>query len=201
VRRRLNLGALSIVLIVIVGSLLFSIMAGGKLDPASVEANGFCLERVGASSPDWQTAIVTASAVADVPLERLWTVWSKLEDWPAWSGGLIESAHWTQGAEWTEGAQFQQVLHLRFPIGRYTSRETVHVAKPGESVAWWNTSRGVKYCHTWTFEALSLTRTRITDSDVFHGRLAGVLKGLLTRAWERSFQSSVDGLIRRAGGQ
>lgn len=188
----------SIVLIIIVGSLLLSIFAGGKLATSEVEANRFCLEKVGVGTPDWQTAIVTASGVADVPLQRIWSVWSNIEDWPSWSAPLVESAHWTRGSDWQEGAEFEQVLHLGFPIGRYASRETVHVVTPGESVAWWNISRGVRYCHIWTFETLSSTQTRVTNTDVFHGLLAGVLKGFLTGPWQRSFQSSVDGVIRRA---
>lgn len=196
VRRSLKL--LGILLIIVVGFLLLSIFAAGKLETTALEANRFCLEKVGASRPDWQTAVVSASNVADVPLQRIWSVWSNLQDWPSWSGSLVESAHWIRGSDWKEGAEFQQVLHLRFPIGRYASRETVHVVNPGESVAWWNVSRGVRYCHIWTFEALSPTRTRVTNADVFHGLLAGLLKSFFTGAWQRSFQSSVDGLIRKA---
>jgi hypothetical protein len=187
-------------LLVAAAAMAVTIWIGGRPPESVVAANGFCLAHVGVTTPDWETVIITASRVAGIPRDRVWGFWSKIQDWPTWSGGAVESAHWTRGSPWEDGAEFEQVLHLPPPIGRHTSHEVVHVVKRDESVAWWNVSLGVRYCHVWTFEPVSPTETRVTNTDVFHGMLAGLLKTIFAAAWQRWFASSVDGLIQAASG-
>jgi uncharacterized membrane protein len=158
----------------------------------------FCLEQLGVAKPTWKTLVTAAEATTDQPADRLWSIWSDLPRWPEWSTPLHESVHWASGDTFAPGAQFEQVIHLGFPLGRTTSRETVRVVEPGRLASWAKQENGVKSCHVWQFEPLPGGRTRVSNVEVFHGTPIGLIKPLVGARWRRLFQSCVDNLIGRA---
>lgn len=147
--------------------------------------------------PTWKTVIISASRDVEVPVEKLWETWSCLESWPQWSS-LHASARWAGEPSWQVGARFEQALRLGFPFGRVTSVETVEQFFPGREVGWSKTSGGVKSCHVWSFTLLPNRRVRVTNIEVFHGTLIGVLKPLILFQWQKAFEKSLNGLVRHA---
>jgi hypothetical protein len=162
-----------------------------------VDTVAFALQEIGVGRPSWQTVVVSAAQEAALPRQVLWDVWGQLADWPRWSVPLHVSTRWTGDPGWKVGATFEQVLDLGFPLGRTVSAETVGAVVAGERVSWWNDARGIRSCHVWDFASLAPDRTLVTDTEVFHGVVMGLLKPLAARRWQRLFASSVAGLVAR----
>jgi hypothetical protein len=158
----------------------------------------YALEKIGVERPSWQTIVVSASKEVPLPRQSLWDNWVKLEDWPNWSVPLHLSTRWIGEPGWRVGATFEQVLDLGFPLGQTVSLETVGAIVDDESVSWWKEAKGIKSCHVWEFAALAPNRTRVTNTEVFHGVATGLIKPLATRNWQRLFEASLAGLIERA---
>ncbi len=166
-----------------------------------MDATVTALQKIGIKKPTWKTVIVTASQEVEMPAALLWETWSYLERWPHWSTPLHVATRWIGKPGWKVGATFEQVLNLGFPVGKLTSAETVSEIVPGEYVLWWKNEKGIKSCHIWQFERLSgnpNSITRITDVEVFHGTMMGLVKPLVSRRWHQMFEHSVAGLIRQA---
>jgi len=158
----------------------------------------YALQKIGLEQPSWQTVVVSASEEAGLPRQLLWETWMKLEQWPQWSTPLHVSTRWTGEPGWRVGATFEQVLDLGFPLGQTVSPETVGEVVEAESVSWWKDAKGIKSCHVWEFAALAPDRTRVTNTEVFHGVSIGLLKPLAARNWQRLFEASVTGLVQKA---
>lgn len=169
-------------------------MAGKDKELPTVER---ALRQIGLEQADWQTIVVAASQETPVPPAQVWQTWAKLEDWNQWSP-LHTSTAWTNGTDWQVGAQFEQGLDLG-PAGKMVSHETIREVTPGESVLWSKDENGVASAHIWMFEALPDGGTRITNVEVFHGTLMGLLKPLLASDWQKKFEESVNHLVARAG--
>jgi len=156
------------------------------------------LHQIGLEQATWKTVVVAASQEVDLPRTLLWDTWANLEAWPNWSKPLHLAARWTGPAAWTAGATFEQELNLGFPVGKMTSAETVGSAVPGEQVMWWKDEKGIKSCHLWLFEALSANRTRVSNVEVLHGTLMGLVKPLVAKRWQQHFEEAVKGLAAQA---
>ncbi len=162
-----------------------------------METVTYALNRIGVERPSWKTLIVSASQEVDLPAEKLWSTWAKLESWPDWSAPLHEATRWTGPPGWAPGATFEQTLRLGFPIGRSVASVTVGAAEPGHRASWWHTD-GLKSCHVWDFTVVSQARTRVTNTEVFEGLSVGLMKPLIRGHWQRLFEASVAGLARAA---
>ncbi|MFI5174373.1 MAG: hypothetical protein ACHQKY_05920 [Terriglobia bacterium] len=156
------------------------------------------LEKVGLTTPGWDTLIVSAEKEAAIPAPVLWAMWSRLEEWPAWSRPLHVSARWVNEAEWKTGAKFEQKLNLGFPVGEVVSLEEVGPVTKGRRAMWSKDENGIKSCHIWFFERLPDGRTRVGNTEVFQGKKIGLIRPLVARRWQRMFQASVEGLVQRA---
>ena len=158
------------------------------------------LRIIGIVKPAWQTLIISASQDVNLPIEDLWKAWTELEQWPAWSKPLYRSTRWISGAGWEKGARFEQVVNLGFPFGTKRSKETVGEFEPMRRVRWCKTSGGVKSCHVWSFTLLPNRRVRVTNTEVFHGTMIGLLKPIVAWRWQRLFDTAVSGLVHQARG-
>jgi hypothetical protein len=158
----------------------------------------FCLKRVGKSSAGWDTLVVHGTADAAQSAEALWSVWTDVTSWPAWSP-LHVSVTRPDAGELTVGAAFDQRIRLGFPVGTTTERVTLAVFEPARRAAWEGAANGIRNCHLWSFTPLPEGGTRVRNTEVFVGLPAALLRPLAARRWNRDFQGAVDGLIRRAG--
>jgi hypothetical protein len=158
----------------------------------------YALQKIGLERPSWQTIVVSASKAVPLSRHSLWETWMKLEDWPNWSVPLHQSTRWIGEPGWSVGATFEQVLNLGFPLGQTVSLETVGGIVDAESVSWWKEAKGIRSCHVWEFTALADDRTRVTNTEVFHGVAIGLIKPLAAGNWQRLFEASLAGLIERA---
>ncbi len=154
------------------------------------------LKSLGIDRAAWQTVAVSASQDVDLTTQALWKTWSRLENWPAWST-RHRSAKWLQAGEIEQGARFLQVQKLGFPLGVQTSIETISEFSSERRVRWCHTQGGVKSCHFWTFTLLPNRKVRVTNTEVLHGTLIGLLKPIVYWQWQRQFEKSLDGFIRQ----
>lgn len=150
-----------------------------------------------ADQPTWKTVIISATRDVEVPLESLWETWSCLESWPTWSAQHA-SARWAGEPAWQVGARFEQALRLGFPFGRVTTVETVAQFHPEREVGWCKQTGAIKSCHVWSFAMLPNRRVRVTNIEVFHGTVIGLLKPLIFLQWQKAFEKTLNGLVRHA---
>jgi hypothetical protein len=147
--------------------------------------------------PSWKTVIISASLDVEVPIERLWETWTKLEEWPTWSA-MHASARWIGEPSWKVGARFEQALKFGLPFGRVTSVETVAQYSPEREVGWCKNHGPVKSCHIWSFAMLPNRKVRVTSTEVFHGTVIGLYKPVIILSWQKKFEKSVTALIKQA---
>jgi hypothetical protein len=149
------------------------------------------------TQPSWKTVIISASRDVEVPIEKLWETWSKLEDWPEWSA-MHASARWAGEPSWQVGAQFEQALKLGLPFMHLHSVDTVSQYCPEQEVGWCKKSGLIKSCHIWSFTMLPNKRVRVTTIEVFHGTAIGILKPIIFISWQKKFEKSILGLVNMA---
>ncbi|HEX3054263.1 MAG TPA: SRPBCC family protein [Aggregatilineaceae bacterium] len=159
------------------------------------------LQQIGLEKATWKTVVVSASQEVDLPRAILWETWARLEAWPNWSKPLHLAARWSGPAGWVAGATFEQELNLGFPVGKMTSAETVGAVVPEEQVMWSKDEKGIKSCHIWRFETVSANRTRVSNVEVFHGTLMGLVKPLVANRWQQYFEQAVKGLAALAASE
>lgn len=169
-----------------------------RSQPLSDEQNEvwYALKKIGVEQPSWKTLIVTVSRETNITPDTLWRIWCNIEDWNVWSRPLHDSAYWTKGNVWSVGTTFTQILELGFPLGKTISLETVGEVNSKKYVSWWKDERGVASCHIWKFERLPNGNTMVSNTEVFHGFVIGLMKPLIGKNWEEKFLHSVDGLIQ-----
>lgn len=165
---------------------------------SAVSAIRTALRMIGIVQPAWRTLIVSATQDVNVPLETIWTAWTCLEDWPRWSASMYRSTRWIGSAGWQVGGKFEQTVELGIPLGSRRTIETIGECDPMRRVRWCKTSGGIKSCHVWSFTVLPNGKTRITNTEVFHGTFIGLIKPIVAGQWERSFNATVTGLAQQA---
>jgi hypothetical protein len=164
-------------------------------DINAVSAIKTALRNLGVEKPAWRTLIVSASQDLNLPLESIWETWSDLESWKDWSKATHLSARWVGEAGWQAGARFEQVVDLGFPTGVRRTVETVEDVQPMRHARWCKTSL-VRACHVWSFAPLPNGRIRVTNTEVYHGTLIGLIKPIVAAAWEKKFAASISGLAK-----
>ena len=164
----------------------------GDETPATVTAEA--MRRIGVDQPEWRTLVISISKEVNVPRSVIWSIWAELPGWPRWSRPLHKSARWLGKPGWRTGAQFEQVLNLGFPVGERTSHERVESVSEGEQVVWRKEEDGIRSCHIWKLEELPGGRTRIINTEVFHGTSVGMIKILVGPRWLTLFELAVDQL-------
>jgi hypothetical protein len=179
------------------GVLIFATNPHSK-DITAVSAIRMALRNVGVEKPAWRTLIISATQDVKAPADHIWQAWTKLESWPEWSGGVVGKTRWVTSDGWQVGAQFEQTVNLGFPAGTKRSIETVEEYDEMRRVRWCKMSGGTKACHVWSFTYLPNGKTRITNTEVFHGTTIGLIKPLVARSWERAFHKAVTGLVAEA---
>lgn len=165
----------------------------------SIEPATYCLERVGRRRAGWDTLVVSGVADTARPAADLWAVWCDLERWPLWSPLHQWVSRTSRPSELAAGSAFDQRLSLGFPVGTTTEHVTIAELEPARLVAWAGSGNGIRSCHLWSFTPVP-GGTRVSNTEAFAGLPAAILRPLVARRWNRSFQAAADGLIRRAGG-
>lgn len=165
---------------------------------AEMAAARSAAEAAGVPMESWKTLVVVASGSVGAPVERVWEVFSRIEEWTRWSTPLHQGARWTGEPGFRLAGGFEQVLALGFPIGTIRSEEFVTRLKAGREVMWCKSEGGITSCHVWRFTPVTPERTFVVNAEVFHGAPVGVLAPLVQSRWSRLFQQSVSGLGRAA---
>jgi hypothetical protein len=167
-------------------------------DITAVSSIKTALRNLGVEKPAWRTLIVSASQDLTIPQEAIWEAWSDLDHWGDWAPETHSSARWVGEGGWQVGARFEQVVKMGFPAGTRRSVETVEDVEPMRRVRWCNSGIGMRACHVWSFTVLPNGRTRVTNTEVYHGTLIGLIKPIVAGHWEKKFNAAVSGLAKAA---
>jgi hypothetical protein len=94
--------------------------------------------------------IIQADIRIQAPLETVWGVFSRLDQWNDWNTAC-SSCRFTAGDELTGGACFTFVVKpIVFPV---RVRPRVVSCEPGREVVWEGRRFGIRAVHTWRFQA------------------------------------------------
>jgi hypothetical protein len=167
-------------------------------DISAVSSIKTALRNLGVEKPAWRTLIVSASQDLNIQQEAIWEAWSNLESWGKWAQETHSSARWVGAGGWQAGARFEEVVNLGFPGGTRRAVETVEDVEPMRRVRWCNSRIGMRTCHVWSFTVLPNGRTRVTNTEVYHGTLIGLIKPIVAGHWEKKCNAAVSGLARAA---
>jgi uncharacterized protein YndB with AHSA1/START domain len=162
-------------------------------------AVSYCLERIGQRSPTWKTLIISAEKTSSLPAEQLWNAWTDLASWPDWSP-IHTATSWTGPPSFAVGATFDQTLSLGFPIGKTVGHVRIDDVEPARQVSWSTGEGGFRSCHLWRFTPQLDGGTVITNTEVFAGVMAAILRPLVKSRWNKQFAQALDGLQTRASG-
>ena len=154
----------------------------------------YCLRKTGQARRDWRTVVATGSGSSDLPAAQLWTVWSDLERWPAWSP-IHRSVKLVDAKPLSVGSSFDQELELGFPVGVQRERATFDEFETQVRASWSGDKNGVRSCHVWRFEPMPEGGTRVHNVEIFVGTTIGLVKPFVAKRWNGLFQRSVDALI------
>ncbi len=197
-RRATSLLAFAVLLVV---ATVFA-MAALRVSFAGTEAESDAVktaaEVAGVPVDSWKTLAVSASGSVAAPVDRVWELFSRIEEWPRWSAPLVAGARWHGEPGFRVAAGFEEVLALGFPIGTVRSEEFVTRLTPGREVVWCRSEGGIASCRVWRFRPVTDKRTFVVTAEVFHGAPAGLLAPLVQSRWSRLFQQSLAGLARFA---
>jgi uncharacterized membrane protein len=159
----------------------------------------YCLTKVGQAERDWRTLVVVGSGSSNAPVAQLWTLWSDLERWPAWSP-IHRSVKLVDAKPLSVGGSFDQELELGFPVGVQRERATFDEFEPQVRASWSGDKNGVRSCHVWRFEPTPDGGTRVHNVEIFVGTTIGLVKPFVAKRWNGLFQRAVDGLIAATAG-
>lgn len=106
---------------------------------------------------------VEESIEISAPAERVWEVFSKVEDWPTWWDGCLD-ADAPQSLK--KGARL--VLSFRFGFLPLKFAVTVVRSDPPKELAWMGRAGGLKGAHCWRFVSDG-EKTRVIQREEYSG--------------------------------
>lgn len=195
VRRLTGLLAFVVLLLVAAVFAMAALRVSFSGTEAETAAARAAAETAGVPMASWKTLAVVSSGSVGAPVEKVWELFSRIENWPRWSP-LHEGVRWKGERGFRVAGGFEQVVSLGFPLGTIRSEEFVTKLTPGREVMWCKSEGGVTSCHVWRFTPVTPERTFVVNAAVFHGRPVGLLAPLVQSRWSRLFQQSVSGLAR-----
>jgi len=129
-----------------------------------------------------------ATALIDAPAERVWDILTGIERWPEWN----EQVAWTRlNGSVAAGTGF------RWRAGGVTIRSRLLELEPISRMGWSGRTPGIRARHHWQLKPVG-SQTRVCNEESFHGLLARLLPGTLTRLLQQSLQQGRGALKREA---
>lgn len=196
VRRLTGLLAFAVLLFVAAVFAMTALRVSFSGTEAETAAARAAAETAGVPIASWKTLVVVSSGSVGAPVEKVWELFSRIEEWPKWSAPLHQGARWKGEPGFRVAGGFEQVLSLGFPLGEIRSEEFVTRLTPGREVTWCRSEGGITSCHLWRFTPVTPERTFVVNAEVFHGAPVGILAPLVQSRWNRLFQQAVSGLGR-----
>jgi uncharacterized protein YndB with AHSA1/START domain len=118
------------------------------------------------------------------PPRLVWTVLSDIPRWPDWNPSVTRMRMHDPVAQ---GAVF------RWTGGGLPIRSRLEVVKPGAAIGWTGRAPGIRARHVWRLSA-EAEGTLVTTEEAFHGILARIMPGAMTRAIETALEQGLDAL-------
>lgn len=146
--------------------------------------------------PGWEVMVLAASRDSELPRERVWDIWAKLEEWPTWSMRMHQNCTWAGEPEWVVGRRFHQTVRLSWPQEEFTSVERIVQAFTPDRVAYVREEGPYHSYQAWRFVPLPGGGTRIISVQVLLGSDVGFIRPLVETKWRKFHEQSVDALMR-----
>ena len=117
--------------------------------------------------------VVEESIIVNASKEKVWQVFKDLGQWPEWNEGVVE-AKWVSGEPWAKGStfQFSAVTGKR----KNTFNPIIIESNPESQVVWQGKLWSIKALHTYKFEQVDQTKTKVTTREEFSGALLSLGK-------------------------
>jgi hypothetical protein len=122
------------------------------------------------------------SAVIPVEPERLWALWSRVEDWPRWEWMGSADARWLEGEPWRVGSR------LRVGHRPWTFDCVVVEADPPRQVSWEGRGLGFHGRHRFRF-APHPRGTLVEQRETFTGRGAPLIRPVIRWFWRHQLRA------------
>jgi hypothetical protein len=120
--------------------------------------------------------------VIPVEPERLWALWSRVEDWPRWEWMGSADARWLEGEPWTVGSR------LRVGHRPWTFDCVVVEADPPRRVSWEGRGLGFHGRHCFRF-APHPRGTLVEQRETFTGVGAPLIRPVIRWFWRHQFRA------------
>jgi hypothetical protein len=175
-------------------TLLFVDPFEGKEEYAAYVTEG--LRTLKVLEPGWEVMVLAAARDSELPREKIWDIWGKLEEWPTWSVRMHRNCTWFGDREWGLGHRFHQTVRLSWPEEEFTSLERVVQVFVPDRVAYVREGGPFQSYQVWRFLPLPGGGTRIISVQVLHGSDVGFLRPLVEKKWQKLHEQMVNGLMR-----
>ena len=130
------------------------------------------------------------------PVERVWDVYTNVEEWPSWTASVTE-VRLLDGAAGLAVGTRAHIKQPRFPGLVWT----VTAIEPGASWTWVTHSRGATTTASHELEAIDAETTRVEQRIEQTGILGAVVGGLTRRLTRRYLAMEAAGLKELAEGR
>ncbi|ARE73199.1 MULTISPECIES: SRPBCC family protein [unclassified Streptomyces] len=132
--------------------------------------------------------IVRLSLMIDAPLERVWELHTRIDDWPSWNADIDRAV---LDGPLAPGSSFGWKAH------GLDITSTVLEVVPGERVVWGGPAGGIDGVHVWTFERAG-SRVRVRTEESWSGAPVDAAADELKAALHDSLTAWLSGLKARA---
>ncbi|MFI7355819.1 SRPBCC family protein [Streptomyces avidinii] len=132
--------------------------------------------------------IVRLSTVIDAPLERVWELHTRIDDWPSWNADVDRAV---LDGPLVPGGSFCWKTH------GMDIASTVLEVVPGERVVWGGPAAGIEGVHVWTFERAG-SGVRVHTEESWSGAPVDAATDQLERALRDSLTAWLAALKARA---
>lgn len=167
--------------LILTGTLLLVLLIAGFSAFENYSFNNYLTTQMGKNMniPINQKAPVKSEGTIEIkaPIDTVWQVLTKIEDWPEWQKNVTESK--LEGTL-KEGAAF------KWKAGGISFASRIHTMKPKTMFGWTGKTTGAGAIHNWTFfENNDITKVQVEES------LQGVLPGLFRRYFQNNLDAGV----------
>ena len=128
--------------------------------------------------------LIKKEILINANVKKVWSVFSKLEDWPKWSGYVIKTK-WLSKDKWEKDSEFMQVVKGFAFVRTFQSNPKILKIKPYNIVIWTGTRKLVRGLHIFKFQKVD-NKTKVINIEHFTGVLAPFLFPLMKNNFNMS---------------
>ena len=136
--------------------------------------------------------LIKKEIIINADTKKVWEIFCELENWPKWSGCIIETK-WLSKDKWKKDSKFAQTAKGFGFIKQFTSNVRIVEIKPYKKVKWTGTRKLINGTHAFEFIKIN-GKTRIINHEYFKGLLSPLFFPLFKNGFELHFEQFLKGL-------